>query len=109
MSQTPPIVDTTLFHREEKLFRARLQYLAPVVDCFVVVEATTDHSGKSNEPRLPALFDADPDFYNQFPIRHVVASLPTGTNNWPRVWAHRNAVLEGLNWSEAKYEIPNEA
>jgi beta-1,4-mannosyl-glycoprotein beta-1,4-N-acetylglucosaminyltransferase len=101
----PPIVDCTLFHREEAMLRARLSHLRYTVDATVIVEASTDHAGKPNTPLVPVIMASDEDFFKPFSIHHVTTDLPKGKSNWPRVWAHRNAVVEGLD----NADIPDEA
>lgn len=89
----PRLIDAMMFFSELELLKVRLDHLRPMVDEFVIVECDHDHAGREIEP----VFLKNRDLFKGFPIRHVmVTDLPTGPDNWPRVWAHRNAMLRGL-------------
>jgi hypothetical protein len=75
----------------------RLSILDPVMDLFVIAEATRDHSGKQkplsyadNKERFAAWKDK---------IRYVVIEdMPVdGATKWQREFHQRNAIMRGLN------------
>ena len=76
------------------MLRARLEYLKDVVDIFVVVECATDHSNRSYTSNF------DLELLKEYNIRYTRLEsheTPHGVSNWPRVWAHRNGILKGID------------
>lgn len=45
----PKLLDVFLFYNELDLLKARLEYLGPIVDYFIISEANVDFSGRSKE------------------------------------------------------------
>ena len=45
----PKLIDSFLFFNEVDLLKVRLEYLGPIVDYFIIVEANIDFSGKKKE------------------------------------------------------------
>ena len=46
MKSETKILDVFLFYNEVELLKARLEYLGPIVDFFVISEADTDFAGR---------------------------------------------------------------
>lgn len=87
------IADIVMYYAEAEMYRARLEYLSPVVDEFVVLEGDRTHS---NVPRGIHLPD---DLMEE--VIHIYAPLPTEEGrgaNWQRVWAHRNSQSHYIRW-----------
>ena len=75
------IVDAFTFHNELELIRRRLTYLSPVVDKFIIVEATHTHRG---EPKK-LYFQDNPDMFTEWKdkIIHIVLDvIPPDDNPW---------------------------
>ena len=45
----PKLIDSFLFFNEVDLLKVRLEYLGPIVDYFIIVEANIDFSGVKKE------------------------------------------------------------
>lgn len=105
------IIDCFTFWNELDVLDIRLNTLGPVVDRFVLVEATTTFSGQPNEPtfrELCSIADAYGPDRTGFPrilewrekIEHVVVDdMPRVLNGdrWPLEHWQRNAILRGLH------------
>ena len=50
------LIDSFIFFNEKELVELRVQYLDPVVDLFVVVEANITHQGKTKDWNFPKIF-----------------------------------------------------
>lgn len=93
------IFDTFTFWAELDVLEIRLAELYPVVDYFILVEATHTHKGKEKP-----LFYAENRHrfarFNDKIIQVTVADLPTDTGGLPPVWrremGQRQAILRGL-------------
>jgi beta-1,4-mannosyl-glycoprotein beta-1,4-N-acetylglucosaminyltransferase len=89
-------VDAFLFNNELDLLELRLNVLDPVMDKFVLVECTVEHSGNPK----PLYYNENRDRFAPWKdkITHVVVSdMPEGPDRWLRENFHRNAILRGLN------------
>jgi Glycosyltransferase family 17 len=87
------------FFNELDLLLVRLHELAPIIDRFVLVEATKTHSGHDK----PLYFQENRDRFTPFldKIVHVVAAnLPQTGNPWDAEAFQRNAILIGLERCE---------
>jgi len=94
------IYDCFSFFDELMLLEIRLKELSPVVDKFVLVEATHTHSGKPkrlyyDEVRNNEIFAPFRD-----KIVHIVFEMNPNTDRWVNENAQRNAISMGL--SDAK-------
>jgi hypothetical protein len=88
--------DCFIFNNEFALLDFRLQLLAPVVDHFVVIEATRTHTG---HPK-PALFAENAARFARYSskIRHVlVDDMPEGASPWALERFQRSGVWRGLD------------
>jgi hypothetical protein len=94
------VYDVFLFSGEFDLLYLRVSELAPVVDHFVVVEATTTFQG---QPRTVAPLETDPrlaPFMSR--IHHVVVDdLPRDTTPWVAEYVQRNALGRVRSYAEA--------
>ena len=90
------IYDCFTFFNELELLEIRLHELSPVVDRFVLVEATRTHSNHEK----PLYFDLNKGKFKQFlpKIIHIVVSdFPTANGNrWVFENYQRNAISRGL-------------
>lgn len=86
--------DCFLFFNELDALEIRLEELDPVVDRFVLVEATTTFSG---QPK-PLVFAGNQARFERFlpRIEHVVVEDLPGADAWAREAFQRNAILRGL-------------
>lgn len=110
----PKIYDCFTFNNEDLLLKLRLETLDPIVDKFVVVEATHTHAGT---PRA-LQFDISrvPRFADKI-IHIVVDDMPLAGDAWANERHQRNAILRGLKDAEPSDivivsdvdEIPNPA
>lgn len=49
LTMKPKLLDVFLFYNELDLLKARLEYLGPMIDCFIISEANIDFSGRPKE------------------------------------------------------------
>jgi beta-1,4-mannosyl-glycoprotein beta-1,4-N-acetylglucosaminyltransferase len=90
-----PIYDCFTFFNEFDVLELRLHELSPVVDRFVLVEASTTHSG---EPK-PYYFRERQSEFSAFRDRITVVTvddLPVLPNRWVAEQLQRNAIMRGL-------------
>jgi beta-1,4-mannosyl-glycoprotein beta-1,4-N-acetylglucosaminyltransferase len=95
MVHKPRIYDCFTFFNEMDILEIRLNELYPVVDTFVIVEATRLRSG----PPKPLNFEIHKKRYERFldKIRYVVVEdLPVDDNLWVPENFLRNAIVRGL-------------
>jgi hypothetical protein len=79
----------TPFFQETEVFEWRLEELAGIVDCHVVVEATTDHRGNPHEHVFPQrLQHRDDVVYRLIDLK--------GETTWEREKEQRNRLADGL-------------
>lgn len=91
----PRVWDGFTFFNEFDVLEIRLHELDPVVDLFVLVEATRTFSGKPK----PLFFAENPARFEPFlpKIVHVVVEdLPQDAPTWGREAFQRDAILRGL-------------
>lgn len=91
----PRVFDGFTFFNELDVLEVRLHELDPVVDTFVLVEATRTFSGKPK----PLHFEANKGRFERFlpKIRHVVVEdLPLEGDPWGREAFQRDAIVRGL-------------
>jgi hypothetical protein len=90
-------IDTFMLWDDLDLLELRFNILDPVMDLFVIAEATVDHSGvkkplhyADNRERFIAWKDK---------IRHVIVDdMPgDGATKWQREFHQRNAIIRGLD------------
>ncbi|QWD60368.1 hypothetical protein [Polynucleobacter sp. MWH-UH35A] len=62
----PKLLDVFLFYNELDLLKARLEYLGPIVDHFIISEANVDFSGSSKE------FLLSQELVNALPFAHKI-------------------------------------
>lgn len=86
--------DCFLFFNELDALELRLEELDPVVDRFVLVEATTTFSGRPK----PLVFQENRDRFARFAskLTHVVVDELEGKDAWTREARQRDAMLRGL-------------
>src|SRR5262249_13456041 len=75
------VVDTFTFFNELDILELRLRELSDVVDQFVLVEATTTHSGQDK----PLFFEDNKERFSAWEsqiVHHVVDDLPRTSNRW---------------------------
>lgn len=90
------VFDCFLFFNEMKLLRARIEYLKPVVDYFVIVECSYTHQGKPRELTLPSVAESLPVEAERI-IYVPVEDLPEAWDSWaPIERHHRSAIRRGL-------------
>jgi GT2 family glycosyltransferase len=100
MDRPPAIFDCFPFNNEFTILEWRLRELYDVVDRFVIVEATTTHSGKPKELNFEAFKFTFSQWLNK--ITYIVVSdMPEveGTitdKSWARERHQRDAVMRGL-------------
>ena len=89
------VYDCFPFFNELELLELRLAVLNPVVDRFVLVEATKSHTGKEK----PLLFAENRQRFAPYlhKIEHIVVEdLPETEEPWERDRFQRNAIMRGL-------------
>lgn len=89
------IYDCFTFFNELELLELRLNELSPVVDKFVLVEATKTHQGKPK----PLYYEENKARFEKFAdkIIHVIAEFPSHiTDAMQRDHYQRSAIMEGL-------------
>ncbi len=100
------VIDTCTFFNELELLEIRLNELDPVVDAFVIVEATQTHQGRPK----PLYFQENKHLFEKFlpKIRHSVVEFPENLPleiardqeqypaNWARERLQRNKIKEQL-------------
>jgi beta-1,4-mannosyl-glycoprotein beta-1,4-N-acetylglucosaminyltransferase len=93
------IIDCFTFYNELELLEIRLNYLDPVVDKFILVEAVKTHSGLNK----PLFFDENKLLFKQFlhKIVHVIVDdMPTVDytgDRWRLENYQRNCISKGLD------------
>lgn len=91
------IIDCFTFYNELELLDIRLNYLDPVVDQFILVEATTTHSKKDK----PLHYNENKSLFKRFSSRiiHVIVNdMPImEPDRWTLENYQRNAILTGLS------------
>ncbi len=91
----PRIFDCFTFAEEKLLLRARLDYLGPVVDHFVVVEGGTTFQGTPREYVLPEIWQHLGEYAEKI-IYIQVDDFPDA-GPWERESHQRNAIMRGLS------------
>jgi beta-1,4-mannosyl-glycoprotein beta-1,4-N-acetylglucosaminyltransferase len=102
------IFDCFTFYNELELLRVRLHELSPVVDRFVLVEATATHQGKPK----PLYYRDNARQFAEFSDKliHVVIDFPAYTKNkfartrnqtWAREYHQRDQIARGLTMAGA--------
>jgi beta-1,4-mannosyl-glycoprotein beta-1,4-N-acetylglucosaminyltransferase len=89
------IYDCFMFSDELDLLEIRLSELSPVVDKFVLVEATRTHD---NKPKI-LYYQKNQDRFEAYKdkiIHVIVDDLPDGSNDWTRERHQRDAIVRGL-------------
>ena len=93
---TPRVFDCFPFFNELDILEIRLAELDPLVDHFVIVEATRTHTGKPK----PLYFADNRKRYDRYAdkiIHVVVDDLPSGpSDHWGREIFQRQAIVRGL-------------
>jgi predicted O-methyltransferase YrrM len=96
------LIDSFLFAGERLMLKARFEYLNPVVDAFVICEASRDHANHRRETDFGKFLAGETQWIDSIPglrqkLYYVhVDDLPFGDNNWPRVWWQRNAISRAI-------------
>lgn len=88
------VLDCFTFHQELDLLEIRLHHLWEFVDFFVIVEATTTHSGNPK----PLYYEENKSRFKwaEDKIIHVKAELPARGTRWARENIQRQFILHGL-------------
>jgi hypothetical protein len=87
------IYDCFIFDNELDLLEIRLNTLADVVDCFVLVEAETTHQGAPK----PLHYLENKDRFAQFNIIHHVADIKDCPCPYTREFAQRRSIKDALS------------
>lgn len=93
------IIDCFTFYNEMELLEIRLNYLAPVVDKFVLVESTKTHSGLDK----PLFFEENKALFKPFlnDITHIIVDNMPSVNDVSDRWVlenyQRNSIMTGLD------------
>lgn len=91
------IIDGFLMYNELELLEIRLYELEPVVDKFVLVEATHTHQGGEK----PLYFDDHKSWFNKYNIQHIIVptlqpNKPTAKEVWENEIWQRNHIADGF-------------
>jgi hypothetical protein len=87
--------DCFLFFNELDLLELRLQELWDTVDCFIIVESNSSHSGNPKPYILLDNWDRYEKYHSK--IHHVkVEDMPNSNNAWDNENHQRNAITHGL-------------
>jgi hypothetical protein len=89
--------DGFIFYNELELLEIRLYELAPVVDKFVLVEATHTHQGNEK----PLYFDENKSWFNKYNIEHIIIPTkfpknPTTQQVWDNEIWQRDHIADGF-------------
>jgi beta-1,4-mannosyl-glycoprotein beta-1,4-N-acetylglucosaminyltransferase len=76
----PKLLDVFLFYNELDLLKARLAYLGPLVDHFVIAEANIDFSGRKKQ------FILSQDLINTLPFGEKIIYHQTNLNLNSPAW-----------------------
>lgn len=92
------IIDGFTYFCEEELLKIRLNYLNPIIDRFIIVEANKTHSGLDK----PLYYNENKDKFKEFhsKIVHVIVNnMPpvVNDNRWALENFQRNAIQLGLD------------
>lgn len=91
------IYDCFSFFDELMLLEIRLKELNPVVDRFVLVEATHTHSGQPKRLYYNEVKDNEVFAPFRDKIEHIVFEMEPNADRWVNENAQRNAIVEGLS------------
>ena len=91
------IYDCFTFYDELMLLEIRLKELSPVVDKFVLVEATHTHSGRPKRLYYNEVKDSEVFAPFRDKIEHIVFEMVPKPDRWANENAHRNAIAFGLS------------
>jgi beta-1,4-mannosyl-glycoprotein beta-1,4-N-acetylglucosaminyltransferase len=97
---TPLIWDTFTFWNENDMANARIEYLYPYVDKFVLVESNTQHDGSKKDFVLDA--KRLEKYWDKIIYIQDSEQVSAGTSGWGVENHHRNCIKQGL--SEANNE-----
>lgn len=91
------IIDGFIFYNELELLEIRLYELEPVVDKFVLVEATHTHQGHDK----PLYFDENKSWFQRYNVQHIVVPTlhpkePTAQEVWRNEDWQRNHIADGM-------------
>jgi len=100
---TMKVYDCITFFNEIELLKIRMKILSPIVDCFVISEATHTFSGKPKELILLSRLDEFSEFKDKILYKPVM-NMPLDTDNWGREIHQRNASKEVLLANKCKDE-----
>ncbi len=96
-SSQPHVFDCFLFFNEIDLLRARIAYLEPVVDYFVIVECAYTFRGQRREMLFPSVSGSLPVEAERI-IYVLVEDLPSEWDSWAPIERHqRSAIRRGLS------------
>src|ERR1017187_6323368 len=88
------IYDCFTFWNENSMLEARIEYLYPFIDWFVIVESKTQHDGSFkeftvNKERLK-------QYWNKIIYIQDTADISPGSSGWGVENHHRNCITQGL-------------
>lgn len=94
-------IDTSMLWNDLNMLELRLSILDPVMDLFVINEATLDHSGNKKPLFLADNKERFAPWKDK--IRYVVVDdMPgPGASKWQREFHQRNAIMRGLDRCKA--------
>ena len=70
------IVDAFTFLNEKELIELRVKYLSDIVDCFLIVEANTTHTGKEKKWNFPEILNSNlKEFSNKIQYHQIKIDL----------------------------------
>ncbi|CAM9775356.1 unnamed protein product [Discosporangium mesarthrocarpum] len=92
------VFDAFSFFNEIDILLVRLEELNPVVDAFILVEATMTHTGKTKPLYFREELLKAPSRFERFlsKIEHVIYSPPPGADNDMREASQRDSLIAGL-------------
>src|SRR5690349_6357108 len=91
------IIDGFIMYNELDLLEVRLYELEPVVDKFVLVEATHTHQGREK----PLYFDENKSWFNKYNVQHIIIPTkfpknPTAQQVWENEIWQRDHIADGF-------------
>lgn len=91
------IIDGFIFYNELELLEVRLYELEPVVDKFVLVEASHTHQGGEK----PLYFDENKSWFQRYNIQHIIVPTkhpvrPTAQEVWENEIFQRDQIAQGF-------------
>jgi beta-1,4-mannosyl-glycoprotein beta-1,4-N-acetylglucosaminyltransferase len=90
------IIDGFTFYNELGMLKYRLTLLYPIIDYFILVEATTTHVGNKKELYYQNNKEQFAEFQDKI-IHIVVDDMPNSENSWDREKHQRRCISRGFS------------